>query len=222
MTTVSIPNTASPTTNIVLRDTLRLIAGMLLITAVAAAITTQLQLPLMAGKIATGCGFALLFFIRFCRQLISPLATLGCILAFSLLEGIGMGPILHHILNIENGSALIGTAALLTSLTTASCSYVAHTSKQDFSKYTTFLVIAAVLVFLVGIISHFYPSYTMLMTFASGAAVVFTGFLLTNLQDVMKGKQKNYMLAAIDIYVSLSALFNIFLILAGTKRPIGK
>ena len=123
------------------------------------------------------------------------------------LLGWWLGPILNVALSMSNGMALVGYAAVGTGVIFMTMGAIAQTSKRDFSFMGKFLFVGMIALLLAMIANMFLQIPALALTISTLVIVVFSLFLLYDLQRIIRGGETNYVMATTGVYMSL---FNIF------------
>jgi FtsH-binding integral membrane protein len=123
------------------------------------------------------------------------------------LLGWWLGPILNVALSLKNGMALVGYAAVGTGVIFLGMGTIAATAKRDFSFMGKFLFVGMIALLLAMVANMFLQIPALALTISTLVIVVFSLFLLYDLQRIIRGGETNYIMAATGVYMSL---FNIF------------
>ncbi|MGH8765871.1 MAG: Bax inhibitor-1 family protein, partial [Burkholderiales bacterium] len=123
------------------------------------------------------------------------------------LLGWWLGPILNFALSMKNGMALVGYAAVGTGAIFATMGVIATTTKRDFSFMGKFLFVGMIALLLAMVANMFLHIPALALTISTLVIVVFSLFLLYDLQRIIRGGETNYVMATTGVYMSL---FNIF------------
>ena len=138
------------------------------------------------------------------------------------LLGWWLGPILNFALQMQNGMALVGYAAVGTGVIFAAMATVAATSKRDFGFLGKFLFVGMIALLIAMLANMFLQIPALALTISTLVIVVFSLFLLYDLQRIMRGGETNYVMAATGVYLSLFNIFanllQILLALAGDRE----
>ena len=138
------------------------------------------------------------------------------------LLGWWLGPILNFALQMQNGMALVGYAAVGTGVIFAAMATVAATSKRDFGFLGKFLFVGMIALLVAMLANMFLQIPALALTISTLVIVVFSLFLLYDLQRIMRGGETNYVMAATGVYLSLFNIFanllQILLALAGDRE----
>lgn len=207
----------------VLSKTFGLIGLSMIPTILMAYLVAQIPMETYQNHgIAMLVGFVVLFLASFgfmffaVKQRTESMAILGMML-FAGCMGAIMGPTIMITLNKSNGMQLILTAASLTGLALFGLTAYAVKSKRDFSFMGGFLS-AALLVLIGGmILQMFFPSPLMHTILSVAGVIIFLAYILYDVSRVVTGGERNYVFAAISIYLDIINLFlHILSLLSGS------
>ena len=123
------------------------------------------------------------------------------------LLGWWLGPILNVALSMKNGMALVGYAAVGTGIVFFAMGALAQTMKRDLAFMGKFLFVGMIALLVAMIANMFLQIPALALTISTLVIVVFSLFLLYDLQRIIRGGETNYIMAATGVYMSL---FNIF------------
>jgi modulator of FtsH protease len=123
------------------------------------------------------------------------------------LLGWWLGPILNFVLAMKNGMALVGYAAAGTGIIFLAMGAIATTTKRDFGFMGKFLFVGMIALLVAMIANMFLQIPALALTISTLVIVVFSLFLLHDLNRVVRGGETNYIIATTQVYLSL---FNIF------------
>lgn len=205
--------------NRVLRNTYMLLAISLIPTVIGAWLGTQMNFSLMAGSPFMGAilfmaiAFGLMFAIQKYRNSGIGVALL---LGFTFFMGLMLAPLLNRTLSAyTNGSELIMTAFGGTAIIFAVMAGIATTTKRDFSNMGKFLFVGLIMLVLASLANIFLQMPALQLALSAIAIVIFSGFLLYDVQRVVNGGETNYISATLSIYLSLFNIFQNLLSLLG-------
>jgi modulator of FtsH protease len=138
----------------------------------------------------------------------SPI-NLGLFYLFSIAEGLLLGLVVETYLARGQGMVVVNAAATTAALVLALSAY-AWTTKRDLSGMGGFLMIALFGVIIAGIVNFFLHSGPVSLLISAATAVIFSGFLLYDMQRLRNsaGGTGDAIMFAISIYLDI---FNIFL-----------
>ena len=118
-----------------------------------------------------------------------------------------LGPILNVVLSTTQGGALVAYAAVGTGALFFAMSVLAQTIKRDLSFMGKFLFVGMIALLAAMVANMFLQIPALALTISTLVIVVFSMFLLYDLQRIMRGGETNYVMATTGVYLSL---FNIF------------
>jgi modulator of FtsH protease len=132
-----------------------------------------------------------------------------------------LGPLLNFALQMRNGMQLVGYAAVGTGVIFFAMGALAATTKRDFGFLGKFLFVGMWALLLAIIANMFLQIPALALTISTLVIVVFSLFLLYDLNRVVRGGETNYIMATTAVYMSLFNIFanllQILLALAGEK-----
>jgi modulator of FtsH protease len=145
----------------------------------------------------------------------------AAMLAFTFLMGWWLGPMLQYALHFRNGAQLIGLAGGATgAIFVGLASYVTVT-KKDFSFLGKFLFVGLILLVLGAVANLFFQVPAASLTISAVAVVLFAGYILYDVSQVMNGGETNYIMATLSIYIDIYNIFvnllNLLLAFAGSR-----
>ncbi len=203
---------SSQAANKTLRNTYGLLSLTLLFSAFTAGISMAFNLP-HPGLILTLVGFYGLLFLTYkCRN---SAVGLLCVFALTGFMGLTLGPILNTYLSMANGTSIIMSALGMTGLSFLGLSAYAIVSKKDFSFLNGFLTVGFfALVF--AMIAGFFIQLPALQIFISVGFTLFSAaVILLQTSEIVRGGETNYIMATVNLYVSLYNMFLSLLSLFG-------
>ena len=134
------------------------------------------------------------------------------------LLGWWLGPILNFALALKNGVQLVGYAAVGTGVILFAMGAIASTTKRDFGFMGKFLFVGMIALLVAMIANMFLQIPALALTISTLVIVVFSLFLLYDLNRILRGGETNYVMAATGVYMSL---FNIFANLLNLLMMLG-
>ena len=193
----------------VLRNTYMLLALTMVPTVIGAWVGIQLA-PLMVASPFITFFVMLAWVIGLQVGIIkfrnSPIG-IGLLLLMTGLLGWWLGPILNVALSMKNGMALVGYAAVGTGVIFFAMGFVAQTIKRDLGFMGKFLFVGMIALLIAMFANMFLQIPALALTISTLVIVVFSLFLLYDLQRIIRGGETNYVMATTGVYMSL---FNIF------------
>jgi len=197
-----------------IKQTYQLLAASLIAAATGAYIGMQ-----MAPTIATWywglviLEFAVLIGLFFTKD--KPGVNLIMLFAFTFLTGLTLTPLLSAILTMPAGASILTNALLLTAVAVGGLSLFAMNTTKDFTFMGKFLMIALIIMIVAGLINIFLGSPLLQLILAAAGALVFSGFILYDTQNLLKGNFGSPVEAAIALYLDILNLFISILQLLG-------
>jgi modulator of FtsH protease len=214
---------AAPEAHKVLRNTYMLLALTMVPTVLGAWIGMStagviMAWPVLSTLVMLGAVIGLQFAIAANRNSGVGVALL---LLMTGLLGWWLGPILNFALAMKNGVQLVGYAAVGTGIIFFSMGAVAQTAKRDFGFLGKFLYVGMWGLVLAMIANLFLQIPALALTISTLVIVVFSLFLLYDLQRIIRGGETNYVMATTGVYMSLFNIFanllNLLMALSGEK-----
>ncbi|WP_150466208.1 Bax inhibitor-1/YccA family protein [Francisella sp. SYW-9] len=191
--------------NKVLRNTYLLLSMTLLFSALTAFVAMNTGAAIMNPILMLVVYIGLLFGINATKN--SPW---GIVLTFALtgLLGYSLGPILNlYIHQFKNGAELIMMAFGTTGLIFLGLSAISMSPARNFNRVGSFCAIVAIVALVLNIFLQI-PALGFVISIVF--AFISGGFILWQTNAIVRGEETNYILATVNIYVSL---FNIFITL---------
>lgn len=199
--------------NRVLRDTYRLLAMTLALSAAAAVFTAALALP-APGLILTLAGyFGLLFLTAYLRNNAWGLAAVFALTGFM---GYTLGPVLNAYLSLANGPALVATAAGITAAVFVGLSLYARSGlAPSMLNYGTFLFVGILTAFGLGLAAVVFGLSSLALAVSGMFVLLMCGLIMYETQNIIQGGETNYIMATVTLFVSIYNLFASLLHLLG-------
>jgi|TARA_B110000971_G_scaffold57660_1_gene58738 modulator of FtsH protease len=196
--------------NKVLRNTYALLGVSLIPTVVGALIGMTMnfgfaaQSPMLFFILTLGALFGMFYLIKANRN-----SSLGVVflLGLTFLMGLMLGPILQVAFSLSNGGQIVGLAAGGTASIFLVLSGIATTSKRDFSFMGKFLMIGLMLLILAMVVNIFFQIPAMSLAISGIAVLIFSGFILYDVNRIVRGGETNYIMATLALYLNIYNLF---------------
>jgi len=193
----------------VLRNTYMLLALTMVPTVIGAWIGTQtagiiMASPMISMIVLLAGVIGLQFAIARFRNSVVGIALL---LLMTGLLGWWLGPLLNVALSMSNGMQLVAYAAIGTGVIFFAMGAVAASVKRDLSFMGKFLFVGMIALLIAIFANLFLQIPALALTISTLVIVVFSLFLVYDLQRIMRGGETNYVMATTGVYMSL---FNIF------------
>ena len=194
----------------VLRNTYLMLALTMVPTAIGAAVGIQFAPVMMASPIITvvlmlasliGLQFAI---VRFRDSAVG----IGLLLLMTFLMGVFLGPLLNVALSMRNGAQLVGYAALGTGAIFLAMGTLAQTIKRDLAFMGKFLFVGMIALLIAMLANMFLQIPALALTISTLVIVVYSLFLVYDLQRIVRGGETNYVLATTGVYISLLNIFS--------------
>ena len=132
-----------------------------------------------------------------------------------------LGPILNYALELRNGMQLVGYAAVGTGAIFLGMAGIATTTKRDFGFLGKFLFVGMWAVVFAMVANLFFQIPALALTLSTLAIIVFSLFLVYDLNRIVRGGETNYVMATTGVYLSRMNIFvnllNILLSLMGER-----
>ena len=196
--------------NKVLRNTYALLGVSLFPTVIGALIGMSMNFgfaqasPIMFMLVALAGIFGMFFLIRKNRN-----NSMGVVflLGLTFLLGIMLGPILQVAFSMSNGGQIVSLAAGGTGVIFLTLAGIATTSKRDFSSMGKFLMIGLVLLIMAMLANMFFQIPALSLAISSIAVLIFSGFILYDVNRIVRGGETNYIMATLALYLNIYNLF---------------
>jgi modulator of FtsH protease len=205
--------------NQVLRQTYLLLAASMIPTIIGAALGVYMGLgQLMRGSPFIGMAvlFAGAFGLMYMVQKNShSSAGVGWLMGFTFFMGLMLSQILSRTLGFKNGPEMImlafgGTAAIFGAMAT-----IAGMIKRDLSGLGKFLMIGAVVLMVASIGAVFLKIPAFSLFIIVGVLILFSVYLMYDLNQIMQGGETNYISATLSVYLDVYNIFSSLLALIG-------
>ncbi len=139
----------------------------------------------------------------------------GLLLLFTFFMGMMLSRLLGHVLGMSNGTQLVmfafgGTAAVFGTMAT-----LATSIKRDLSGLGKFMFVGVVVLILASVANIFLQLPALMLTISVVAIVIFSAFMLIDLQRVVNGGETNYVSATLAIYLDVYNVFANLLAILG-------
>lgn len=196
--------------NRVLRNTYMLLALSMVPTVIGALIGVQMQFSFFAGSPFIGIllflGIAFGFMWGIERTKNSAMGVV-LLLGFTFFMGLMLSRILQVALGFSNGGQLIALAFGGTGAIFFGLAGVAATTKRDFSNMGKFLFAGVILILVAALANAFFQIPALALSISALAVVIFSGFILYDINRIVQGGETNYITATLSVYLSIYNLF---------------
>lgn len=196
--------------NRVLRNTYALLALSMLPTIAGALLGIQLNFSFMAGSPVIGfvlfLGIAWGFMYGIEKTKHSGMGVV-LLLGFTFFMGLMLSRILQVALGFSNGGSLIAMAAGGTGAIFFALAGVASTTKRDFSNLGKFLFAGVILLLVAALANAFFQIPALALTISAIAVVIFSAYILYDINRIVQGGEDNYISATLAVYLDV---YNVF------------
>jgi modulator of FtsH protease len=202
--------TLSESAHKVLRNTYMMLGLSMVPTVIGAMIGMSINFafaaasPIMFAIGSLAVIFGLFFAISATRN-----SSMGVVflLALTFVMGVLLGPILQVALSLSNGAELVGLAAGGTGIIFLTLAGIASTSKRDFSFMGNFLLVGIILLIVASLANLFFQIPALSLALSGVAVLLFSGFILYDVNRIVRGGETNYVMATLSLYISIYQLF---------------
>ena len=216
---------AVPDAHRVLRNTYWLLALSMLPTIAGAWAGMQFNFirvfmgaPVMAPLLMFAVMLGALFAVTALRNSVWGVPAL---FGFTFIAGLMLTPILSVALGLRNGGQLIGLAGGMTAVTFFAMATIATVSKRDFSFLGKFLFVGLILLVVASLANLFFQVPAVQLTISAVGVLIFSLFLLYDVNNIVRGGETNYITATLSIFLDLFNLFvsllNILMAFSGQR-----
>ena len=139
----------------------------------------------------------------------------GLLLGFTFFMGIMLSRLIGMVLGMKTGASLIGLAFGGTSLIFFGMASLATVIKRDLSGMGKFLFVGAMILFFASLVTVFFPVPAMVMTILVLMLVIFSAYMLYDINQVVRGGETNYVIATLQIYMDIYNVFSALLSILG-------
>ncbi|MCB5189427.1 Bax inhibitor-1/YccA family protein [Methylobacillus arboreus] len=194
----------------VLRNTYMLLGLTMIPTVIGALVGMSMNFswmaasPIVSSLLMLAVMFGLFFAISANRN-----NSFGVVLLLGLtfFMGLMLGPILQVALNLRNGGQLVGLAAGGTGLIFMTLAGIGATTKRDFSFMGNFLLVGLILLIIASLANLFFQVPAASLAISAVAVLLFSGFILFDVNRIVRGGETNYVMATLSLYISIYQLF---------------
>jgi modulator of FtsH protease len=202
--------------NRVLRNTYLMLAATMVPTVLGAYVGMAMGFsffassPLIGMLLFLGIAFGFFFAIeKFKNSVVGVYLLLG----FTFFMGLMLSRIVGAALGMGNGGQLIAVAAGGTGLVFFGMASLSTVIKKDLSGMGKFLFIGVLLMIVASIANIWLQMPALMLTLSLLAVVIFSLFLLYDLQRIVNGGETNYISATLSVYLSVYNIFSNLLVL---------
>jgi len=135
------------------------------------------------------------------------------LLGFTFFMGVMLSRLLGFVLGMQNGSQLIMMAFGGTAVVFGAMATLSSTIKRDLSGMQKWLFAGAIVILVAALANIFLQLPAMMLAISTLAVVIFSAFMLVDLQRVVNGGETNYVSATLAIYLDVYNVFSNLLVL---------
>jgi modulator of FtsH protease len=137
------------------------------------------------------------------------------LLGFTFFMGVMLSRLLGFVLGLNNGAQLIMVAFGGTAVVFGTMATLATTLKRDLSGMQKWLFTGAIVILVAAVANIFLHLPALMLAVSVMAVVIFSAFMLVDLQRVVNGGETNYVSATLAIYLDVYNVFsNLLMILS--------
>lgn len=209
---------STETRNRVLRNTYGLLALSMIPTVIGAWIGVASRFTFFAGN--PGIGFIAFLAIAWgfmfaINRYKNSSAGILLLLGFTFFMGLMLSRLLGYVLGMSNGASLVMMAFGSTAAIFGVMATVATVSKRDFSGMGSWLFVGMIVILLAAFANIFLQIPGLMLAISALATVVFSLYILFDLNRIVTGGETNYVMATLSVYISLYNVFSNLLALFG-------
>ena len=197
----------------VLRNTWNLLAMTLLFSAGMALMSMRLGWGYPGPWLVLAGYFGLLFLTAKLRNSGWGIASVFALTGFM---GATFGPIINAYLTVfSNGGEIVAAAFGTTAVAFIGLSAFALATKKDFSFLSPMLFVGILVAFVCGLIALFFELSALSLAVSGMFSLLMCGLILFQTQHIIRGGERNYIMATVTLFVSIYNLFSSLLHLFG-------
>lgn len=202
----------------VLQNTYWLLGLTLIPTAIGALVGLNMAFgfmmtnPMLSTLLMLAVVYGLFYAIEANRYSVTGVYLL---LLLTFVLGVMLGPLLQYTLAMRHGPQLIAMAAGGTGVIFLGLSFIANTTKRDFTNLAGFLTVGA-LVLMVASIANIFIRLPLFQLVLCGGFMLFSSLMiLFNVNQIVRGGETNYISATLSLYMNIYNIFVSLLQLLG-------
>jgi modulator of FtsH protease len=121
--------------------------------------------------------------------------------------GLLLGPILQMAFSLSNGGQIVSLAAGGTGTIFLVLASIGSSAKRDFSFMGKFLMIGLIMLILASLANIFFQVPAASLAISAIAVMIFSGFILYDVNRIVRGGETNYIMATLALYLNIYNLF---------------
>lgn len=188
----------------VLRNTYGLLALTLAFSGLVAFVSQQMNLPHPGLLLTLGGFYGLIFATVKLRN-----SGWGLVTTFALTGFMGytLGPILNMYLSMSNGGSVISSAFTMTALVFGGLSAFVLITRKDMSFLRGFIMVGFFVLLAAVVASLIFDLSGIQLAISAGFVLFSSAVILYQTSEIVNGGETNYIMATINLYVSIYNLF---------------
>jgi len=207
------------TRNKVLRNTYMLLAISMIPTVFGAWLGIATGISAAMGA-RPGASFMLFMIVAFglmfaIQRFRNSGVGVALLLGFTFFMGLMLSRMIGFTLGFSNGASLIMLAFGGTAVIFASMATIATVSKRSFAGLSSWLFMGVIILILASVANIFLHLPALMLTVSLLAIVIFSVYILFDVQRVVNGGETNYVTATLAIYLDLYNVFANLLMILG-------
>lgn len=137
------------------------------------------------------------------------------LMLFTFIMGITLSSAIERTLKLQNGSILIAVAASGTAFMLLAMGILNKVLDRDLGWMGKGLFIALIALVMVIVLTMFFPSKLMMVLISGVTFILFSIYLLYDINQLERGEEDSYVMATLSIYLDLINIFTSLLRLLG-------
>lgn len=200
-----LPPLSTTESNKLIRNTYMLLSMTLMFTAIMSGVAMVMNIPPMHWLLVLVGYFGLLFLTSYLQNSVWGLVSVFALTGFM---GFTLGPILSLYISVfSNGAQLIMMAFGTTAIMFLSLSGYALVSRKDFSFMGSFLMVGILVAFLASIGAIIFSIPALSLAVSVIFVLLMSGLILYQTSEMVHGRETNYIMATVTLYVSIYNMF---------------
>ena len=129
------------------------------------------------------------------------------LMILTFLMGLLLGPILQMAFSFSNGGQIVSLAAGGTGTIFLVLASIGANAKRDFSFMGKFLMIGLIMIILAALANWIFQVPAASLAISAIAVMIFSGFILYDVNRIVRGGETNYIMATLALYLNIYNLF---------------
>lgn len=127
------------------------------------------------------------------------------IFGFAGIYGLLLDPVISTATKTDPGAVTV--SLITTSIITFVMSYIGKNTKKDLSSMGMYLFVGLIAILIAMIINIFLGSTLLMMIISSIAALIFSLYIMYDVNQIVTGGERNYISATLSMYLNIIGLF---------------